>query len=277
MSDRRVLAGSSATIRIAVRDADGEPVEPSSGTWTVAVVDSAGDTVTGSPFAATVANEQVEFDLPATATATVEQLTCTARLDGTPAGTAVVEVVGGFLYGLAELRTFDQTLANQANYPNDDLADMRIAVEERIEDLCARAFVPRLRIETSDPHDGMLMLGRADVRTIRSLTVDGTTVDVDLVDVRAGRLIHLPAGCRTGPATVVYEAGLDTCPAPVNYAAKQLAAHVGSSDSAMPSRATAQTFGDTVFRVTVAGRDGATGLPEVDVVLREWSARTALG
>ena len=41
----------------------------------------------------------------------------------------------------------------------------------------------------------------------------------------------------------------------------------------LPGRATATSIGDQMFRLTVAGRDGATGLPEVDSAVEQFGRR----
>jgi hypothetical protein len=44
--------------------------------------------------------------------------------------------------------------------------------------------------------------------------------------------------------------------------------------SDIPGRATATTVGDQLFRITVAGRDGVTGLPEVDAAIAQFGRKS---
>lgn len=113
-----------------------------------------------------------------------------------------------------------------------------------------------------------------DVATLRSLTIDGATVDVADVEISDGDWgwLQLASGGRWtcgDPAVAIYEYGLEHPPEPIVDAAMELAS-ASEVAPAIPRRATAMTSEIGAWRITVAGRDGPTGLPDVDVALAQF-------
>jgi len=276
---QRILAGTDATVRMQLLDGNGEPAVPASAP-DVTVVDAAGDEVTGSPFSTSIVEtDVVEFTLPAAVTSTLGTYTASASAatagGATIVGSIAVETVGGFLFGVQQLRDRDPNMFEDAAlYTDEFLRTARTAIEERLERAARRAFVPRARRITSVvDRRGGLSLPDIDVRAITAVVVDGAAVDVADVELTGGAYGTLrPADSRWiegDPITVAYEFGLDTPPHPVVDAAITFAREA-IVKSALPARATSIATEEGTFRITVAGRDGWTGIPEVDVVLRDF-------
>lgn len=201
----RIVVGRSATLTQTFT------VAPT-GTPTVAVIRSDGTAVsTGSVSGAGVT---WTYTIPASSNTLLDNYTETwTATQGGEAQTyrGTIEVVGGFLCGLDELRAiFTDTSA----YPDAKLRDIRTKAEVSLEKACGRAFVPRYRLETKSVYDGVIHT-RADLRTVRSLTVDGTvwspTDLASLVAEPAGfvNLCRYSSWHRSVLATIGYEYGTD--------------------------------------------------------------------
>lgn len=158
-----------------------DPVDPT-GTPTCVVTDATGAEIASGD--ATVAggdSGRVTFQLPPQQQLAWLTVTWTATVNGV----AVVEVdqaeiVGGFLFTLAQGRGSDSSLADSDKYTPAQLRAKRTEVEQECEWICDRAFVPRYRRVvlggTGSPHivipdcadeviGGVLLRG---VRTFRS-------------------------------------------------------------------------------------------------------------
>lgn len=170
------------------------------------------------------------FNLTAVHTALLDTLKITWT--STPKGTLVsyVEVVGGFLFSVAEFRSLGTAYTNVTNYPTSVVTDMRTRVEQALEDACNVAFVPRYTRETAAANGTTLILKWPKVRTIRaaSSVTGGITTTLS-----AGELALLswddrglygyswPVGY--GNLTVGYEHGWDRPPEMMRQAALLLA------------------------------------------------------
>ena len=75
-----------------------------------------------------------------------------------------------------------------------------------------------------------------------------------------------------GPATIRYRYGLTEVPVRVSDAVLALAAYYLRPD-VTPARATGEATDAGFIRYTLAGRDGATGLPEVDAIIEQFGRR----
>ncbi len=188
------------------------------------------------------------------------------------------EVVGAVLFELAALRASDPVLADQTAYPAETLAEVRRAVSERFEEWAEVAFRPRgARDRLEADGSSLLVLARSKVRRLISVSVDGSALPSAEVD----SLLVFPAGLIRRPdqpwprgsiVEVHYEHGYAEPPAPVRRAAMRYARHLLVSGG-YDDRATAMVTDVGSFRLTIAGRDGPTGLPEVDAVLADHSHR----
>lgn len=252
---------------------------------TVSIYDSAGATVVDTAAATVTAAVDpdpggISYDLDAT---TVPELgTYRAVFSGTVAAETIewildFELVGGFLFSLAELRARDSSFANTAKYPDSVLAVARIRAEQTIEGPQAArvAFVPRGRRTTLSGNDRAgIRLPDFEVRQIYSASVDGTALTSDELAgliIDDGVVWRSSGVWRSGRRNVVlhYAHGLDFPPGPINRAALTLAREYLVDPGIDLGRATATTVGDQTYRLTIAGRDGVTGLPEVDAAIEQ--------
>jgi hypothetical protein len=87
----------------------------------------------------------------------------------------VIEVAGGFYFGLAEARAIDSALANVTKYPTALLVDARVATEDECELITGQAWVPRFCRETlSGDGSGRLRASHTMIRAVRAITVNGS-------------------------------------------------------------------------------------------------------
>jgi hypothetical protein len=198
-----------------------------------------------------------------------------------------VEVVGGFYFGLAEARASDAVLTDPVKYTTAALAAARIQVEQEIDEICYRAFVPRFRrvvldgtgtdtISTPDP----------DLRTLRAASIaylTGGDLQVltgsyltRVVPVADGLLVRqygLPWPFGTGNAVVEYEYGLDAPAEELRQAAmRRLRTVLTAKNSGIPDRAASYTTQEgSTYRLTLPGRR-STGIPDIDAVYMRYAA-----
>jgi hypothetical protein len=228
----------------------------------------------GAATVGTVGDGIYTFELPESAVLD----TYTVDWTGTFGGAAVtvrdyVEVVGGFLFGLAEARSMRPPL-DATKYPYPMLAEKRIEVEQIAERIAGVAFVPRFeRVVLSGRGRRELVVPRLMLRAIRAVRVDGTNwgaLDVSGVSFTpSGVLTRLwgsvwPAG--SGNIVLEYEHGLDMPAEEARTAGKvHLRSRLTLGDTAVPYRAVSFTFGPEggVYRMSTPGKD-RTGIPEVD-------------
>jgi hypothetical protein len=213
--------------------------------------------------------------------------------------TTTVDLVGGYLFEIADLRAFDRAFSDAVKYPTAQLRKIRTWVEDVIEGPRAArvAFVPRgrrLLIDGNSPDltrgYNPLMYGAEyrglvvpnfELRTVNSVTVNGIDVASDqLANITVDdNIIWRSAGVQW-PAwpfgknniKLHYEHGYDRAPGAITRAALLLAReYLVKSD--LPGRATATSIGDQMFRLTIAGRDGVTGIPDVDAAIDQFGRK----
>lgn len=263
-----------------------EVLTDASGSVTATVKRLDGTSIAGSPFtAAHPSLGTYTFALPGQANLD----TLTVDWSGSVAGATVVvrdyaEIVGGFGFGLAELRT--RYNLNAATYRTDKLAAVRLETEQECERICGQAFVPRFaRVELiSNGGFTELVLPRINVRALRAISADGTAWTADQI----AAVLWSDSGVLPAPDTVwargrymvEFEYGLDQPPEYIHTAemlrAKTL---LSQPTSGVPARAAQFTLADGgVYRLSLPTRE-STGIPEVDgayaketVALRGWAA-----
>jgi hypothetical protein len=215
------------------------------------------------------------YNLTTTHTALLDTLTVTwtSTLKGTI--TSTVEVVGGFLFSIAEFRSLGSAYANTTNYPTATVADMRTTVEQALEDACSVAFVPRYSMETvNGVYGGLLSLRWARVRSIRTVTVDDVAgTPADYVALREG-MVYASSTWWTagyGNVTVGYEHGYDSPPMRIKRAALILAKRwitPGSADD----RAINVTNDSGTYALFQAGvRGHLFDVPEVQAAVDQYN------
>lgn len=247
----------------------------------VAIKDGAGTEVLAAEDASTITNG-IAYDAAAAVLPALDTYTCTWT--GTVETLAkewssVVEVCGGYLFEISEMRAFDSAFVDVSKYSDAKMRAARTAAEQRLERACRVAFVPRAR-RLVIAGGGMSALHLPDnaVRRVVSLSVDDVAFTVDELaglDVREwGRVMRddgltFEEGARI---EIFYEHGDDYPDAPVVQAAMLLVREY-LVRSALSSRATVEATDVGFFRVSVAGPDRPTGLPEVDAVIADFGRR----
>lgn len=200
-----------------------------------------------------------------------------------------VEVVGGFLFGLAEARAKHDGLADTTKYPTTLLAAKRIEVEQECERICRRAFVPRFARVTLSGSDtdrlplpwNLLMGGGSEIRAVRAVSVSGTAwsgSDVAALRFTPDGVLKRPGGAAwpsgVGNIIVEYEHGWDYPPADLAEAAiVRLRSRVGMALAGVAERAItfAVTAGGT-YRLSTPSAE-RTGIPDVDGVYEKYTRR----
>lgn len=185
-----------------------------------------------------------------------------------------VELCGGFLFEIADLRAFEPAFADALRYPGWLCRAARTAAEVRFETACRQAFVPRARRAhgTGDGTRRFTVSDNAVSRLIAgSVGTDALTqAEVDEVVVREWGACDRPSPKIWPTASLVglhYEHGLPG-PTPEVSQAVMLLAREYLVRSSLSSRATVEATDVGFFRVSVASPERPTGLPEVDAVIR---------
>lgn len=228
------------------------------------------------------------FAVPASAIENLDtySLTWSATVSDSPRTWVThAEIVGGYLFEISALRAEDRAFADQAKYPTEALRLVRAWVEDVIEGprAAAVAFVPRSgRLTLGGSDRAALFLPDLELRSVLSLKIDGVawspaevaTLIVDDGVVWLGPdspIRSWPSGVRN--IEIHYTHGFDRAPGAITRAALLLAReYLVKSD--IPGRATATSIGDQLFRITIAGRDGVTGLPEVDAAIAQFGRKS---
>lgn len=184
----------------------------------------------------------------------------------------VVEVVGGFLFGLNEARVAHSDTLTAPKYSTATLAAKRIFVEQECERICGRAMVPRFaRFALDGSGTDALLTDFLLLRSVRAVTVDGTVWSAgqlaNVVPTSAG-VIYLRSGWwPVGRRNVVVEVehGEDLPPAEIAEAAvTRFRSAVTTNKSNVPDRALSYTIAQGgVYRLATPSAR-RTGIPTVD-------------
>lgn len=183
-----------------------------------------------------------------------------------------VEVVGGYLFGLAEARALPPVL-DAVRFPTGMIAATRVAVEQECEKICGRAFVPRFRREKVRIINDKVMPTEVDVRAIRSVTIRGVPYTGWYWPDRRGPITNVSPGYVDDyDATIEYEYGMDYPPEEIRQAAMlRLRSRLTATDTGIPSRALSFSVTDGgVYRLATPGQK-ATGVPEVDAAYQRYA------
>lgn len=182
------------------------------------------------------------------------------------------ELVGDFYYTLAELRASDSSYDDEISYPDAKLSEAREWAESTFEHekACAVAFVPRAATEriVVPRWDKALRLKWPAIRRVVALKIDGVTESFTGLAV-GDRTVKRFEGWNAGSVVeITYEHGYDAPNPQVRKAALMLAKEY-LVDSALSSRATAESTDVGFYRLSIAGPDGRTGIPYVDAVIAD--------
>lgn len=290
----RILRSTPATVTLNNYDATGALVNPPGGAMTADVKDSAGVAIAGSPF--TVPNPPgvtgvLSFAIGAGVLTVLDVYTVTWHYTDGSTRTSEFEVVGGFIFTIADCRAFAPELAGTATplVATTTIVQIRNQVEEKFEAqaITDRAFRPRGRRVTLDgTGTRKILVPDGDLRTVVSGSISGTALtagDLADLDVKSFGLVTRKSvggwgsGVDVGDVELLYEFGLDQPPAEINRAALEYAFHLLFKSALETPRATA-VFGEYGgYRLSIAGRDGPTGLPNVDAALAQWARAWSKG
>lgn len=192
-----------------------------------------------------------------------------------------VEVVGAYLFGIAEARAQDPSLTSTATYPTVMLEDKRLEVEEECEKICRQAFVPRFYRETlSGTGTDRLGLKWMMLRRLRSVTVSGvawSNPDVTAVPAAENGIARRPGGAvwpeGVGNIVVEYEHGWDSPPQRVSAAAMLHLRYLANQPrSGMSDRVSSYTNESGTYHVPQAD-ECHTGYPDVDSVYSRYTRK----
>jgi hypothetical protein len=264
---------------------DGAAVDP--GTVTLAITRADGTVLVaaGAATSGTTTGPRT-YNLTATHTALLDTLTVTwtSTLKGTLV--SYVEVVGGFLFSLAEARALSP-LSDPVAYTTADLVDARTGVEQAIEQAAGVAFVPRYALERYSGNGSCsLQLKRPLPSTVRSGTIAGVALTAgqlaDLALSVSGEVYSTMVTWSWGRSNVVvgYEHGFADPPVEIRRAALLLA-KMWLTERRSPIDDRAITFnagadGGT-YSLAVPGRNGSYfGHPDVDAAIDRYSLVTGI-
>lgn len=291
----RVARTRAATLRH-VFEVDETPTD-STTTVTVAVADAAGEAV-ASGDAQHAGTGVYTFALPGQAELNTLTATWSATIDGMVVESDEVEIVGGFLFSLAEGRGSDDSLKDTTKYPTAALATARVEVEMELERITQRAFshhYRRVTLDGSGTRDLMLPDGGDDLVAgiwlrgahlpVRSAAVSPRAGRpfVDLTEAQLGALAITRDGLlrRTdggvwtegiGNVVLAYEYGSDRAPEDLKRASLvRFRSRLNIHKSGIPDRAMSYTAAEGgTYRLSMPDAD-RTGIPEVDAVYARYS------
>jgi hypothetical protein len=271
---QRVQQNTSTTIDLHMTR-DGQPADPEPATARVTITRDDGTVIVDNALANREGVGHFTYMLAAGQTAQLDWLTATWDLtvDGQPQYTSTrIEVVGGFLIGLGDLRN-DRDLTNATTYSTDALANARVYAEQEIERACGVAFVPRYTRDPIQLTVGGVLL-RPRVRALRRVSRAGVSL-IDTSTVTWDPMGFLNLSPRDVPTAtggssavdIAYEHGWDAPPAAVSQAALILAKDYlvrGPRDDRAIQRATED---GPVFIATPGFQGNRFGIPTVDAVV----------
>lgn len=185
------------------------------------------------------------------------------------------ELVGGFIFTVADLRAYYAPFANATNYPTATLKDVRDAVEDvfELDTVTKRAFRPRgVRLTVAGTGTTTLPVGVFDTyRVVSVVPSSGTAPAVALVRPTPSGSLELAAGWNAATYTVFLEFGFRQAPTKIKQEALKYAKALMLEGPLDEGRATAVFTDIGGYRLTIAGRDGPTGIPTVDAALAQYS------
>jgi len=286
----RVLRNTAATVSVTFYN--GTTAVEADGAVTVVAKKANGSTL----FSTTATNQPAvgvySVVIPAQANLNILTLTWTGSFTGTPVSIqSEVEIVGGFLFSLGELRAYESAFTNTTKYPDSVLADARAQVEAEFEDICHRAFVPRYWREDSletDPDEWMIWTEKPEANVFTGLAQSGQDLLSYYTNGYLVRDKHSPRGIHVTnyatnlfnydplyyPISAEYEYGLKQVPIPIHTKAlKRAKQFLLGLKSTIDERATTMLLPDIgqVNLATPGERGSETGVPDIDVVLRRYT------
>ncbi len=192
--------------------------------------------------------------------------------------TDTLEVVDAWPFTLADMRAANTDLADPDRRPAEVLAMARLVACARVEAITRVSWVTRRVTETVPAPAGLtLRLGHPEVQELHAVSVAGASIPTSEVGVAsAAGVLARDAGWGSDTVTIDYSHGR-TPPPELAAAIRDLAVFSAATWGArVPERATAVSTDVGMFRLSMPGRDGPTGLPDIDAVLAPYT-RPAVG
>lgn len=176
------------------------------------------------------------------------------------------EIVGDFLFSLAELRAQDG-LDDDTVYPTSALVTVRDDVTDLINEFTGTAFGETWSYERTRARSNDLILARRPIRSLLSVTDADGILDIDAWYWSSNGIIEATTYVDRD-ALVQYAYGKVGVPGDLRRAALRLARHwLLSNPSSIPDRARMMTTQWGTYQLTTASEDHPTGLPDVDATL----------
>lgn len=173
-----------------------------------------------------------------------------------------IEFVSRYYFTIEELRAShddSDDFTDESKYPDERIAEMRRAAVEVFEKNANKCFIERIGATFSYKLDSVVSLDHYDVTEL-IFSPDGYSL-VSFCQA---------AGCaRKGSGLFVYRYGAGVLPLKVKEAVINLTKYYLRS-TAWSERAQSIEDNGTFIRMSIAGRDGATGLPEIDAVITQF-------
>jgi hypothetical protein len=247
---------------------DGVLTDPSPATATIGITRADG-TALIAPGTATTRTGlgTFQYSLSAAQTALLDNLTArwTSSL-----GTVETygEIVGGFLFTIAEARAFGQPLSDAAKYSSAQIAAVRTLAEQALEDACGVAFVPRHAHElVSATGNGLVFKWP---RVLAVLTVNGVA-PTGTVDIYPSGVVTSSTGWPSGRLAVAYDHGYERPPERVKRAAILLAKRY-IVNGPIDDRASKLDLGDqgSIALFNPMMRDSVFDVPEAEACVRAY-------
>lgn len=170
------------------------------------------------------------------------------------------EVVSGSYFKLDDLRSYGGGTDDFGDLPDETLWAARQAATDIFEEASHRSFVKRIG-SVRDFGRGWLIAADHD---LDSMLTDGYRIESDSYLCRTN-----PHG--EFPRRVEYIHGADSIPAAVSKAVLDLAAYMLRPTN-RPIGATGESTDAGFIHFTIAGRDGATAIPEVNATIQQFGA-----
>lgn len=201
----------------------------------------------------------------------------------------IIQVVGGFYFGLSEARAIDPKFTDPARFTLQQIIDRRTEVEDECERMCGQAFVPRYARDTLSGNGGnALKLLWPRLRRVVSITVGGNAYTAGQIAVygpdplgvlrfdlgrgivmgtSSGLASSYAAGWTRGVGNIVveYEHGMDRPPTDIVRGAKlRMKSLLLTQQSPLPDRAERIATTEVGVVMLAVERYDSTGIPTVD-------------
>lgn len=193
---------------------------------------------------------------------------CNCRIDAFAQGTkeaaftATVEIVPRHYFELDELKNYGDGTDDFTGKTDAELRAKRQKATEVFERAANRSFIPRMGTTKAYVGNFFVRLNHCDVERVVSPACR-------LIDDCQVEVIEQP---RPDECEIVYIYGTSSMPEAVKEAVLALAAYY-LRESAAPDRATGEATEAGFLRYTIAGRDGATGIPEIDAIAEQFGRK----